>query len=107
MYHVARNYDQIKTHQTWQWYLWRAAQSSIRATGGAGTGLMDGTVFREVLNALKAEAAADPTAMLGNKIPVTAMRDRLDTQSQKRQANWARQQYPYGSEFGSVAHTST
>ena len=32
MYHVARNYNKIKTERTWQWYLWRAAQTSISAS---------------------------------------------------------------------------
>lgn len=32
------------SYQHWSWYLWRAVKTSLRATGGAGPGFMDGTV---------------------------------------------------------------
>jgi len=99
MYHVARNFDKLKTYQTWQWYLWRAAMSSIKGTNGAGTGLMDGTVFREVLIVLKEEVAVDPTLTLNGE-NASALAEKLNANNMKRQQNWARQPYPYGSEFG-------
>ena len=37
MYNVARNYDGMKTYQSWQWYLAQAAFSSLKAAG-SGTG---------------------------------------------------------------------
>jgi hypothetical protein len=92
MYHVARNYDKLKTAQPWQWYLRRAGLSSIRP-GSPGTGVMDGTVFREVLNALKAEGAAGDAAM-------QTLADTLDKNMLNRQKRWEQEPYPYGSEFG-------
>ena len=47
MYHVARHYDRLTTRMPWQWYLERAARTSLRFS--CGTGVMDGTVFRQVL----------------------------------------------------------
>jgi hypothetical protein len=98
MYTVARNYDGLKTYQTWQWYLKQAGLSSLVAAG-AGTGLMDGTVFREVLVALKTELAADPNLMLDGYYAQN-ITDMLDMGEHRRQQNWAKQKYPYGSEFG-------
>ena len=40
MYHVARHYDKLSTFQPWQWYLERAALTSLRFS--CGTGVMDG-----------------------------------------------------------------
>ena len=60
---------------------------------------MDGTVFREVLDALKRESAADPTLML-NGYPAANLTDALNSGEHNRQMNWAKQLYPYGSEFG-------
>ena len=98
MYNVARNYDRLETYQTWQWYLKQATFSAL-TTVGAGTGLMDGTVFREVLVALKTELAADPTLMLDG-FHAQNVSDMLDAGERRRQQNWAKQAYPYGSEFG-------
>ena len=91
MYHVARHYDQLKAYQPWQWYLRRAALTSIRAN--PGTGVMDGTVFREVLNALKTEGAAGDASF-------QTLADSLDKIMHARQQRWEKQPYPYGSEFG-------
>jgi hypothetical protein len=92
MYHVSRNYDKLKTAQPWQWYLRRAGLSVIGA-GSPGTGLMDGTVFREVLDALKTEGAAGDAAM-------QTLADTLDKNMNHRQQNWEKKPFPYGSEFG-------
>lgn len=84
MYHVARHYDKIKTHQPWQWYLERAAKTALRFWGP--TGVMDGTVFREVLDALKAEGTLNTTmAMWATE---------LDARMRARQENWARHRFP-------------
>ena len=99
LYSVARNYDKMHTYQPWQWYLWRAVRTSIRYTGGGGgPGLMDGTVFREVLEALKAEVAANSTLTLGPQMEnATEMLAALTSGNQRRQESWASQPYPYGS----------
>jgi hypothetical protein len=54
MYRVARNHQNMKTKQSWQWYLERAANTTIRL-GYAGIGYMDGTVTREVLRSILEE----------------------------------------------------
>ena len=89
MYHVARHYDILKTRMPWQWYLERAAKTSLRFS--CGTGVMDGTVFREVLKALEAEGTLNATFAEWAK--------QLDSHMRGRQQHWARQRFPYGSEF--------
>jgi len=85
MYRAARNYGGLKTLQTWQWYLERAANTSI-AMGSPSTGLMDGTIFREVLLALRSEGMSE----LASKLEAN-MRQRVNI--------WNQQEFPYGSEF--------
>jgi hypothetical protein len=89
MYHVARHYDKLTTYRPWHWYLERAAKTALRFS--CGTGVMDGTVFREVLDALKAEGTANAT--------IAGWAAELDTHMRGRQVHWARQRFPYGSEF--------
>lgn len=89
MYHVARHYDKLRTLQPWQWYLERAAKTSLRFS--CGTGVMDGTVFREVLRALNAEGRLNAT--------LAGWAAQLDARMRGRQERWARQRFPYGSEF--------
>ena len=47
-------------YQTWDWYLMRAANTTLKF-GAPSVGVMDDTVFREILNALMEEAEADPS----------------------------------------------
>lgn len=89
MYHVARHYDLLKTRMPWQWYLERAAKTSLRFS--CNTGVMDGTVFREVLEALKQEGTLNAT--------FAEWAEQLDAHMRGRQQHWARQRFPYGSEF--------
>jgi len=91
MYHVARNHDRIPTRRTWQWYLERAARTTI-AVGAPTTGLMDGTVFREILDILKIEGASNTT--------MSGWESTINSNMQTRQRRFASQKYPYGSEFG-------
>lgn len=65
---------------------------AIRGTSCIRTGLMDGTVFREVLDALKRETAADPALML-NGYPAINVTNALDQGEQRRQVNWAKQMH--------------
>jgi hypothetical protein len=89
MYHVARYYDKLHTYRPWHWYLERAAKTSLRFN--QNTGVMDGTVFREVLHALKAEGSLNAT--------IAAWATQLDAHMHARQSRWQRQRFPYGSEF--------
>ncbi|KAK3287799.1 hypothetical protein CYMTET_4709 [Cymbomonas tetramitiformis] len=92
MYHVARHYGGLKTRMPWTWYLERAAKTALQI-GTQSTGLMDGTVVREVLEALKREGEA------GNAT-FADFATRISNNMQVRQQNWAKNPYPYGSEFG-------
>ena len=56
MYRTARNHDKLSTRQSWQWYLERAANTTLRLAP-AHIGYMDGTVFREVLRSVLEENA--------------------------------------------------
>eukprot|EP00911_Craspedida_sp_UC1_P000404 UC1_evm1s305 len=79
---------------SWQWYLMRAANTTL-AVGSPGTGVMDGTVFREVLNALKAETSEPGCDAIFNSTATQIEQNMLN-----RQQRWEKQAYPYGSEFG-------
>ena len=96
MYRVARYHGNIKTEKTWQWYLSRAANTTIKF-GAPTTGVMDGTVFREVLRRLKEEAAADPSSQDGRFFATAA--STIESNMRTRAASFASKQYPYGSEF--------
>ena len=90
MYHVARHYDKLKTRMLWQWYLERAAKTILHL-GTPGVGFMDGTVFREVLLALKVEAVENKTFANFSQM--------LDANMKQRQQGWEVNPHPYGSEF--------
>jgi hypothetical protein len=47
LYRVARNHPRLALGHPWEWYLERAANTTIRL-GYARIGYMDGTVCREV-----------------------------------------------------------
>merc|ERR1712167_355747 len=55
LYRVARNHPKIHTTRSWEYYLERAANTTIRL-GYARIGYMDGTVTREVLRSVLEEA---------------------------------------------------
>jgi len=90
MYHVARHTN-LTTRMPWQWYLERAAKTTFKL-GTSAVGFMDGTVAREVLNALVAEGATNAT--------LASYADTLKANMLVRQKHWASTPYPYGSEFG-------
>ena len=92
MYRVARYHAALPTVQPWEWYLGRAMNTTLKF-GAPTTGVMDGTLFREVLRSLDEEAAADPAA------PWTAGAATIRANMLGRATNFAAQQYPYGSEF--------
>ena len=94
LYRVARYYDRMPTASPWTWYLERAAHLSINL-GSPDVGLMDGTLLREVLDALTAEGAANATIRAWSVTLERNMRARAD--------GWSRAVFPYGSEVGAVA----
>ena len=91
MYHAARH-TKLPTRMPWHWYLHRAAKTTLKL-GTASVGFMDGTVAREVLDALTVEGAAGNATLAG-------LADAIRANMLQRQQGWARTPYPYGSEFG-------
>jgi len=63
LYRVARNHPRLRLTQRWEWYLERAANTTIRL-GWARIGYMDGTVAREVLRSVLEEAEEEEAAVL-------------------------------------------
>ena len=99
MYRVARYHDAapnsagaLPTLRPWSWYLGRAMNTTLKF-GSPSTGVMDGTLFREVLRSLEEEAAEDPAA------PWAAGAATIKERMLGRATHFAAQQYPYGSEF--------
>jgi hypothetical protein len=77
------------TRMSWAWYLERAFKTAMKI-GSPNVGLMDGTVFRELLLALHEEAAANAT--------MASWATQLEQAMRKRAEGWAAQTFPYGSE---------
>jgi len=96
MYHVARH-TTIPTRMPWGWYLYRAAKTALKL-GRSTVGFMDGTVAREVLDALLWEGSNATGG--GANATFAALGATLRENMQARQAHWAATPYPYGSEFG-------
>eukprot|EP01084_Bolivina_argentea_P028655 53226_1 len=91
MYRIARYHSNIKTYYDWSWYLQRAANTTIKF-GIPSTGVMDGTVFREVLRSLKEEAIDDPNTW-NYYINI------IEKNMLHRAQIFYSEPYPYGSEF--------
>lgn len=90
MYRLARNQTGLVSNHTWDWYLSQAYQTSVAMTGiGNGYaryGLMDGSVFLEILKDLKREGQTSKATDLEAKM--------------KSRANvWNTETYPFGSEM--------
>jgi hypothetical protein len=90
MYRLARNHNGLVTNHTWDWYLNQAYKTAIAMTTVGNDyskfGLMDGTVFLEVLKDLKREG-------------LTAAASDLETKMKSRETLWRSQAYPFGSEM--------
>lgn len=90
MYRLARNYEGLVSNHSWQWYLDHAYRTSVAMTtignAYARYGLMDGSVFVEILKDLQREGMTREAADLESR-----MKDRADL--------WRRQAYPFGSEM--------
>jgi hypothetical protein len=90
MYRLARNNTGLVTNHTWDWYLNQAYKTAVAMTT-IGTdyvqyGLMDGTVFLEILKDLQREA-------------LTTQATDLETKMRTRETTWRTQNYPFGSEM--------
>ncbi|HEX4334495.1 MAG TPA: DUF5695 domain-containing protein [Polyangiaceae bacterium] len=90
LYRVARNTTGTVTHHPWDWYLNQAYETAVAMTT-IGTdytkyGLMDGTVFLEILDDLKREG-------------LTQNASDLETRMKAREAVWRTEAYPFGSEM--------
>jgi len=92
LYYAARNTG-LATYQAWDWYLMRAANTTIKF-GAPTVGVMDDTTFREILNAVSIECEADSSRqdLCGAMATITA-------NMHHRAEGFASQLYPYGSEF--------
>lgn len=96
MYRIARNNPGMVTHHDWQWYLNQAYETTNFMTsknpdGGpkvwyVDLGLMEGTIFIELLKDLKREGWTDKAALIESR-----MKARAD--------QWVGQEYPFGSEM--------
>jgi hypothetical protein len=90
MYRLARNTDGLVTNHSWDWYLDHAYRTSVAMTtiGNeyARFGVMDGSVFVEILKDLQREG-------------MTQQASDLETRMKARADVWRRQAYPFGSEM--------
>jgi hypothetical protein len=90
MYRLARNYTGLVSNHTWDWYLNQAYKTAVTMTTIGNDysqyGLMDGTVFLEILKDLQREGLTTSASDLQAK-----MKARADV--------WNTQAYPFGSEM--------
>ncbi|KAF5385354.1 hypothetical protein D9615_001063 [Tricholomella constricta] len=90
LYRVARNYPSLVKAQTWQWYINQAVLTVSTLTNGrvgfANVGLMGETVIRLLLDDLKREG-------------LTTNANLIESRMKAREAIWANQRYPFGSEM--------
>lgn len=93
MYRIARNHEHLTTYQSWEWYLHRAANTTLKF-GSPSVGVMDGTMFREVLRCVKEEASVQDGA-----VDWSSLASQIEANMYRRAEGFAAQEYPYGSEF--------
>ncbi|MHB8095056.1 MAG: DUF5695 domain-containing protein [Candidatus Aminicenantales bacterium] len=90
LYRLARNTTGLLTRHPWQWYLEQAARTaeamSTIGTDYINVGLMEGTIFVELLKDLQREGLTREAAALEAR-----MKTRADL--------WRSQKYPFGSEM--------
>lgn len=96
MYRVARNHPDLVSHHDWKWYLNQAFETtnfmtSSNAQGGprvwyVDLGLMEGTIFIELLKDLKREGWSEKAAL-------------IESRMKKRADQWISEEYPFGSEM--------
>jgi hypothetical protein len=90
MYRLARNYQGLVSAHPWDWYLNQAYETAVTMTtiGNEYTkyGLMDGTIFVELLQDLKREG-------------LTQNASDLESRMHTRETAWKGEAYPFGSEM--------
>ena len=90
LYRLARNYQGLATHHSWDWYLKQAYETSMAmsnlAPGYAVFGQMEGDIFLQILLDLQRE---------GMKTEA----DALESAMRKRAQRWRNEKYPFGSEM--------
>ena len=90
MYRLARNHEGLVSNHPWDWYLKNAYETSVAMTKYAGEyaifGQMEGTIFVQLLNDLKAEG-------------MKAEAEDLETKMRARANRWKGEAYPFGSEM--------
>ncbi len=90
LYQLARNTEGLVSHHPWDWYLTQAYETAVAMTtvGNqyAEFGVMDGSIFLETLNALKAEQW-------------TSEATDLEARMENRADHWATLAFPFGSEM--------
>ena len=99
MYRAARNHPHLQVEHPWEWYLARAANTTIRL-GYARIGYMDGTVTREVLRSVLEEAEeAAPTASVDAPSLWDVLGQQILAGEKGRADFFVTAPNPYGSEF--------
>ena len=101
LYRVARNYGNASVlTKGWQWYLGQAVNTTLLGVARHGQyngeGLMAGSVWRLLLHDLKREGSEsndDATKMW------LAAAEQIETFMRGRAEDWAKQQFPFGSEM--------
>src|SRR6185503_6653533 len=87
MYRLARNNTGLVTNHPYDWYLTRAYQTSVAMTtignDYARFGLMDGTIFLEILKDLQREGLTTEAAD-------------LEARMRTRETRWRGENYPFG-----------
>ena len=100
LYKTARNHRVLAEtlHHDWEWYLARAANTTLRF-GSPGVGVMDGTIFREVLLALKEESAWQDRNFPGMENQWTGFAEAIEGNMIARARIFNVSKYPYASEY--------
>jgi len=92
LYYAARN-TELKTNHPWDWYLMRAANTTLKFAAPS-VGVMDDTTFREILRAVAEEAEEDPS-----RHDFVEAAAKITSNMYERASGRFSQPYPYGSEF--------
>ena len=99
LYRIARNHGNFTDilHKDWLWYLMRAANTTLQI-GEAGVGLMDGTIFREVLRAINEEIAVEQDDIMihGRIAPLEDVGKQISEHMMARARYFDSVLYPYG-----------
>jgi hypothetical protein len=91
LYRLARNYQGLVTHHSWDWYLNQAFQTANylgthNNIGNSRDGLMDGTIFLMLLDDMKREGWQSQAAAIEGQLKAHA-------------EEWNRRPLPFGSEM--------